>query len=386
MNQSPTSYDLVIAGAGAAGLSLLMRLMQNGYLQHRQVLLIDREDKNLNDRTWCFWEQGPGFFERLVYRSWSSVGFYSNDYSSVIDMAPYRYKMIRGIDFYNYCKQEIQNCPQVHWVKGIVNELNADEQGVRLKLNGQDHFYKGAKAFSSIPRVITDQPNALHLLQHFKGWVIRTDAPRFHTGEATLMDFRVDQQHGTAFVYVLPFSAHEALVEYTLFTPSLLQSSQYEEGLRHYIQHTLEIAQYTIREEEFGIIPMTNTRFAQQVNGVFQLGTAGGQTKASSGYTFRFIQKQSEQLAAALLENKKIEGIGTSPARFRFYDEVLLYVLQHELYPGHKIFSRLFQKNPPSRVFRFLDNESSITSELKLISTLPVRPFLKAAMKKRSPY
>lgn len=387
MNNQPTSYQLIIAGAGASGLSLLMRLISNGYLEKNRVLLIDKDEKVQNDRTWCFWETNAGFFEDIVYRRWSKLDFFSNDFSGPLTIAPYQYKLIRGIDFYTYCFNAVKVHPNITWWKASVQSMTATAQGVRIKTEGEEEkWFAGAQAFSSIPVPVTNQPNAIHLLQHFKGWVIQTEQPRFDPARATLMDFRISQQHGTAFVYVLPFSQREALVEYTLFTPSLLQPQQYDEGLKEYIQQYLKLTGYTVKEQEFGVIPMTNTRFPRRVDGVFQLGTAGGQTKASSGYTFQFIQKQSDRLAVALLHGKSIEEAGKTAARFRFYDEVLLEVLYRQLYPGHRVFARLFRANAAAQVFRFLDNESRLPAELRLISSLPTWPFLKAALQKKSPY
>jgi len=97
--QAFRSYDYVIAGAGCAGMSLLMRLISNGLTSGKRILLIDRDKKKKNDRTWCFWEKGEGFFEPVVYRKWSSIGFFSKDYNKQMEIAPYRYKMIRGADF-----------------------------------------------------------------------------------------------------------------------------------------------------------------------------------------------------------------------------------------------------------------------------------------------
>ena len=172
----------------------------------------------------------------------------------------------------------------------------------------------------------------------------------------------------------------EALVEYTLFTPSLLKPEQYDIELKNYLSDFLGITDYSIKDEEFGIIPMTNEKFHFKKNG-WQIGTAGGQTKASSGYTFQFIQKQSQAIVNCLLAGKPLDSIQPAPGRFRFYDNTLLYILYHGKMPGDKIFSRLFKKNKPQQVLRFLDNESSLAEELKIISTLPTWPFLKAALK-----
>ena len=58
-----------------------------------------------NDRTWCFWEDSAGLFETIVHRRWSKLWFHgkAEPFSRLHDIDPYQYKMIRGVDFYNYC-------------------------------------------------------------------------------------------------------------------------------------------------------------------------------------------------------------------------------------------------------------------------------------------
>src|SRR5688572_6272397 len=89
------SYDFIICGAGCAGLSLLMRMLRSGKFSDKKILLIDKEAKTKNDRTWCFWETGAGFFEEVVCKKWDTISFLSNDYSSSFTIDPYHYKMIR---------------------------------------------------------------------------------------------------------------------------------------------------------------------------------------------------------------------------------------------------------------------------------------------------
>ena len=94
-------YDYIITGAGCAGLSLLRRMMAHPFFSSRKILLIDKEQKNNNDRTWCFWEQQPGLFEEIVYHRWQQIDFYSDHFSARFDLAPYQYKMIRSMDLYS---------------------------------------------------------------------------------------------------------------------------------------------------------------------------------------------------------------------------------------------------------------------------------------------
>jgi lycopene beta-cyclase len=195
-----------------------------------------------------------------------------------------------------------------------------------------------------------------------------------------MMDFRIEQQYGTSFVYTLPLSATVALVEFTLFTKELLQPGQYDEELKKYIGSFLKIADYKVTAEEVGVIPMTNEKFPFAGKG-WQIGMAGGQTKPSTGYTFQFIQKQSQQIVDCLVAGRDLKEMATVPKRFRFYDNTLLYILYHDKVPGKKIFTDLFKKNKPRQVLRFLDNESSLKEEIKIIAALPAWPFLKAAIK-----
>ncbi|MES1216592.1 MAG: lycopene cyclase family protein [Bacteroidota bacterium] len=375
-------FDFIFAGAGCASLSLLMRMIDSGKFSEKKILLIDKAPKIYNDRTWCFWEKENGFFEEIVFKRWDNMEFLSETYSAPLNIKPYQYKMIRGIDFYNYCFGKIAKCPNIEILYGDITSILQKDNKVIIDINDEQFDTKDAIVFNSIYNPSVKQSDATYLLQHFKGWIIETELPAFNPSKGTFMDFRVHQQHGTAFAYVLPLSETKALVEYTLFTGKLLDKQKYDEELRSYISNLLKIDKYKIPDEEFGVIPMTNEKFNFYKNGIYNIGTAGGQTKASSGYTFRFIQKQSRLIVDCLINGKSLQAIPSTPGRFNFYDTVLLRLLDKGKLSGAAIFSKLFQRNKASAVFKFLDNETSIPEELKIISTLPALPFLKAAIQK----
>lgn len=359
-------------------------MIGSGKFKEKKILLLDKEPKTKNDRTWCFWEKEKGFFEEVVYRKWNSISFFSNEYSSLMNIAPYQYKMIRGIDFYNYCFDEIRKHNNVEIVYGDVKgwEHHGKDETTTWRIDDTVTrlFDVNTHIFNSIYKPGEPDKKAIRLLQHFKGWVIETSKPYFNPGEATIMDFRVRQDNGTTFAYLLPFTETTALVEYTLFSKALLAKEQYDAELKDYIGSYLGIHDFVVKEEEFGVIPMTNERIYFGYDG-WQIGTAGGQTKASSGYTFQFIQKQSARIVEYLIAGRSLNELPRTAGRFRFYDNTLLYILYHNTLPGEKIFTRLFKKNKPQQVLKFLDNESSLKDELKIISTLPTWPFLKAAIK-----
>ena len=371
-------YDYIIAGAGCAGLSLAMHLIHSGKFRDKNILLVDQHPKQSNDRTWCFWQTGKSLFEPIVYKQWQQLFFYGDAFSKQLNIEPYKYKMIRGIDFYDFCLEEINRQPNFTVRFDKVEHVFSSDITTGIMLNG--NAIHAEYIFNSI---LFQKPqlseNEYWLLQHFKGWIIETENNVFQPEVATLMDFRIDQQWGTAFCYVLPFTKNRALVEYTVFSPQVLPKEQYDVGLKNYLEQILQLGSYKILDEEFGVIPMTNFEFDAGQNNIINIGTAGGQTKGSSGYTFNFIQKHSNELVQQLMRGKH-PSLKTGSRRFSFYDSVLLNILYKNTLPGKLIFTRLFQKNQTSKVLRFLDNETSVADELKIISTLPTWPFTKAAL------
>jgi len=378
-------FDLIIAGAGCAGLSLLMQLQDQGYTKTKKILVLDRAPKQGNDRTWCFWEEGQGIFEELVVQSWEEVMFYGPEtrpWEGNLKLKPYRYKMIRSEGFYRHCMERLRKDPAVTVLYAPITEINNLPEGGASVMAGGNTYRAQYVCSSILPEEPVLGAEEHYLLQHFKGWVVETPHPVFDPSKATLMDFRVSQKEGTTFVYVLPLSPHKALVEYTLFTENLLEQEQYEEALRQYMKQFLGMpaGAYRIAEEEYGVIPMTNHRFRAVDGAIVYIGTAGGQTKASSGYTFHFIQKHSQKLAAVLCAGGDPKEADQFSARHHFYDSVLLRILRYRICEGGEIFTKLFQRGSAPVVFRFLNNESHFVQDLDVMRRLPILPFSKAAL------
>jgi len=373
-------YNYIISGAGASGLSLLARMIQSNRFINKKILVIDKDDKSRNDRTWSFWEKNPGFFEPIVYRRYNQLWFHAPGYSALNDINPYEYKLIRGIDFYRYCFDLIKSQSNIEIIHAGVDNLHSDEQETYAIVGNEK--YTADYIFNSI---LFDKPpiqdNQYYLLQHFRGWIIQTPQPVFKPGEATLMDFRLPQEKGTAFVYMMPFSSSEALIEYTVFSESVFEDQQYHESLRNYISDVLGIREYKIVEEEAGAIPMTNYPFSKFDRNIINIGTAGGQTKASSGYTFQFIQKQSDRIVDTMINTgKPFYSEPVSDKRFELYDATLLNILYNRKISGASIFTDLFRKNDMRTVLKFLDNETSVMEEMGLVSVLPKKHFIVAAI------
>ena len=376
-------YDYIIAGAGCAGLSLLMRMINDSFFASKKILVIESAIKNTNDRTWCFWETEPGIFEPIVHHQWKKLDFFSNYFSGSLDINPYTYKMIQGIDFYQFVMNAAAAYKNVSWLNAQINSINNSSDLVNAQVLLEDGTVIVAeKVFNSILFApIKVAQHQFYFQQHFKGWLIETTKPCFDVTKATFMDFRVGQEHGTTFMYVLPVAANKALIEYTLFTEQLLEKSAYDLALKNYIKDFLKIDDYTIEHEEFGIIPMTNAALPRQDRNIIYIGIAGGQAKASSGYAFKFIQKRTAGIIDALKNGASLSASSFNARKGYLYDSVLLRVLHERKLNGDLVFASIFKNIKAVDVLKFLDNESSLFADIRIMNSVPTGVFLPAAIK-----
>ncbi|WP_026450432.1 lycopene cyclase family protein [Aequorivita capsosiphonis] len=376
-------YDYIIAGSGCAGLSLLFRMLKDPILKNKKILVIDKSKKTDNDRTWCYWEEGTGLFEAIVTHEWRRLQFLTSEFIKEFHLENYSYKMIKGLDFYSYVlsfAEEFENVVfKQEAIKSIQTETNAALVETENGKYTSDYVFNSTSLFN--PEI--NKENSL--LQHFEGWVIKTKEPTFNSEVGTLMDFRLDQKNGATFMYVLPTSSTEALVEYTLFSPALLKKEEYKLALKEYIKNYLHIDDYEILHTEFGVIPMSLAKFSRTTDAselIINIGTAGGHTKASSGYTFQFIQKNTERIISQLqLSGNPNVKMTFREKMFQWYDRTLLEVLISNKMKGKEVFSLLFGKRSPEMILKFLANESSLVDDIKIMSSLPIGPFLSAGVK-----
>lgn len=371
-------YDYIIIGAGAAGLNIAIRFATDSYFSDHRILIIDKDDKVTNDRTWSFWEKGPSKRDKFVTKQWTKGVFYSDEKKHELFIYPYIYKTVRSSDFYDYARTIISKAKHITWSKEKVQSI--DEGNVTCT----DHCYSAGHIFDS--RVSDDFSQNSHkyssLIQHFKGWFIKTDQKVFDPDEFIMMDYRLRWQDQTSFTYVLPFTENYALVEFTLFNQKLLTDEEYDLMLKTYIKDFLKIDTYEIVEVEQGTIPMTDYPFHKgHSEFVTKIGTAGGWVKPSSGYSFRNANRQSKKIIDNL-KNGKIPYEGIIKKRFRKYDSTLLDVLCRKNELGAYIFETLYTKHPMPTIFEFLDEKSSLIDEVRIMNSLNLPEFRKAFFKK----
>ncbi|MDF7821471.1 lycopene cyclase family protein [Runella sp. MFBS21] len=371
-------YDFIIAGGGLAGLSLAYYMNQT-ILREKSILIIDQDTKTKNDRTWCFWEKdGTTPFDSIVHRQWKNVFFHGTNYSDKLDLGPYTYKWLKGVDFYNFVKTNLLTNSNIVFVQERIERLIDTPAGGFIIT--PDNQYLGEYVFDSIKPLKLDLADCHNLLQHFKGWEIVTDKPVFDTHCPTMMDYRVAQKGvGVRFMYILPESPTRAMVEYTVFSDKLLSPDEYDAELHQYIKDFLKIENFTIEHEEFGVIPMTDEPTPQHPGEhIVRIGTAGGYVKASTGYAFQRTQRFTQELVRNLVTvGKPLHTPPTLRTRFKsLMDSTLLNVLLYNRAPGKDVFTALYKKNPTPLLFSFLDEDTSFAEDFRIMRTVPLGAFI----------
>ena len=375
-------YDYIICGGGASGLSIASGLSQDSYFLNKKILIIDPEfPKKADDRTWCFWENEKSQWDDLTFHKWEKVIFKSKEIDKVISLNPLRYKMLKSMSYYNKGNEIVLKNSNIKSLKEKV--IDVKDNGNYCEVITENGHYSSTKVFNSILnwKLLKDNKKYPLLIQHFEGWFIKTEEDIFNEKEATFMDFSIEQNSNTRFMYVLPFSKREALVEYTLFSKDILDKKGYESAIVDYLKKA-GIKNYTVTNKESGKIPMTGFPFHKQNSkNIIYIGSAGGWSKPSTGYTFKNIERKSKTLLKFLKKQDNFKKYSRR-TRFWFYDLIFLDVLYQNNHLGRKLFTEMFKNNPPELIFKFLDEKSNFIDELKIMSSFSTSIFIKTILKR----
>ena len=348
-------FDYVILGGGCAGLSLAYHLDINNKIENKTLAIVEMREEYKRDKTWSFWKITDHNFDDCIIKSWNNftINIKSETYEVLNKEYPYQ-TIDSGLFYQKILKQLKQN-------KNIEFFKNTNE----LKL-------KNSIIFNSFP---TKGNYVNELWQHFKGLEIETTKNIFDDEIFNLMDFDCDQKKNVHFFYTLPFAKNKALIETTWLSKMNEKSlKDYDIQLETYIKDTLKIKDYKINYEEEGAIPLFYPRNKVDKNKI-NIGSSGGMTRLSTGYTFLNIQEHSKYLVNNIdqIQNVKPYHIGK---KYEFLDKIFLNVLKSHPDKMPKIFLNMF-KAPPKKVIKFLSNKSNIFDDLSIIFKMPKWIFVK---------
>lgn len=384
--------DLVIAGAGCAGLSLAVQIALQARRRGRRcprVVLVEPRTRYVRDRTWCYWRFADHPFSPAVSHRWTRWLVRANSRTVVRGSARHPYEHLPADGFYAMSQEILAGCPEIELRLGC-EVLAIAERGDEVEVTTSTGTLRTPLLCDSRPPAPT-RPKAgeeVDLLQHFVGWEVEAPRAVFDPETAVLMDFAVIQARGLHFMYVLPFSPTRALVESTYISPVPLAGNCYEDDLRDYLRRRYVLAadEVAVTRCEQGAIPMT-TRPAQTRRGprVIHLGIRGGLARGATGYAFQAIQRFSAALAAELLARPGAPPRLPAPysAAAVAMDRVLLAHLQREPSRGPPLLFGLFEKVPPEVLCRFLSDHAGPLDYPRVMLATPMAEMTAAVLRSR---
>ena len=276
-------------------------------------------------------------------------------------------KMIKAKDYHQKLQDEIEESADIEFITDEIRKIDP----VTMKAKGLKKSYGATHFFDSrVDPSYLESKKHTTIFQHFKGWEVETEKPVFTPDSFTMMDYRIKYPDATAFTYILPFTEKKALVEYTFFSPFLTEDKVYDEMLQQYFEKILKTKDFQIKSTETGVIPMTDFPFDKaNTEQITKIGTGGGWVKPSTGYSF----KNTEKRIGKIIENiksGKLPGENLINNKFRKYDAIFLDVLAQNNQKGEEIFTKFYKKNSPQDIFRYLDEETSVSEDLKIMLSL----------------
>ena len=349
-------FDYVIIGGGCAGLSLAYELEIHNKLSNKTMAIIEPREKYKRDKTWSFWKTFDHNFNDCVIKNWNNFSINTASNSHELRSEEFPYQSIDSGKFYNKINSKLSKNKNISFFKNQ-NEINLENSIV----------------FNS---VFEDETDKSKLWQHFQGVEIETPSNIFDDEILNLMDFNCDQKNNVHFFYTLPFNKNRALIE-TTWLSNLENHSlmDYDYQLENYIKNNLGIKNYKINFTEKGAIPLFRNLFKNGKTKI-NIGSAGGMTRLSTGYTFLNIQEHSRYIRHNIEKIKKTK-IFTLGNKYEFLDNVFLRVLEKNPEKMSNIFFNMFQA-PPNTVIKFLSNKSNVLQDLNIISKMPKLTFIKS--------
>ncbi len=365
-------YDYIIAGAGAAGMQLALAMAEDAFFQTKSILIIEASSAAHTDKRWCYWECDAKQWDALVEHTWHTVAVRTMQGEYVLPLKEYTYKMLRAEAFFNYARTRLEAAPHITWCTDRIVSVQNDIHP--MSLQGEKGTYFAKHLFDSRVEEPKGAParGQVNLYQHFLGWEVETESDVFNPDCVELMDFRFAKPGTCSFMYVLPYTKRKALVEFTVFSATVWESSDYESALRTYLgKHA-----YKVVGKEEGVIPMSTMPF-QQSGGPFhtKIGTAGAWVKPSTGYSFMASGEKIKQVLSNIKAGLPPEHRLIKP-RFRYYDRLLLDILYRDNAQGPALFDTLYRKNKIQVLFRFLDEKTHFGEELGIMARFNPIPFI----------
>jgi lycopene beta-cyclase len=370
-------YNLAILGGGCAGLSLAMRLAEAG-LTTPSTLVLEKNANYTNDRTWCFWDEENPELKNWADHSWLNFEIKNGIKTFTKNCRNNAYLMLSAQTFYERSLAKIAENKQ-----GVTMLTNQDILEV-TKIHNQTWRIITATGIYTADKVVDTRPNKQIkdedslLWQSFIGFEVEASRDTFDAHTFVLMDFDTTFSEGLGFVYVIPYSANRALIEYTIFAGQSFTNNQLREYIKPALLKYLKDIEYKILRTEYGKLPMGNKKINKTNDPSYiYAGLYAGAARPSSGYAFQRIQRWAKNCAHALISHQLLTAPEKDPWILASMDDFFLNVLKSNPQFSIALFYNFFLRCETPTVIRFLSDHASILDYLFIIASMPKLLFLK---------
>ncbi|MET4052433.1 lycopene beta-cyclase [Frigoribacterium sp. PvP054] len=375
----PRTVDVAVVGGGCSGLAVAGELSRRA--PELEVLVLEGRTRP-DPRVWCSWDDGSDPVPEARSASWDRWEVRTRAGISTGTDPDHPYRMVRAEDRREAVDRRLAES-RVAVVDGAaVHDFD------RRAHDGRHVLQTGAGTVEA--RLVVDatghdplpspQHGAVLLHQRFVGLWISTARPVFDPTTVTLMDFTDAPDDQVRFVYVLPVSPTEALVESTVFTPERRSSIDFRAHVRDYVHRRwgLEPHEWTVTGSESGCVPMTDAA-PPRPGGDATIATVAGVVRPSSGYGYARAHRHAPTVVDHLLDGTPAPAFRDT-WRTRALDAVFLRFLRDRPDAAPEAFRRLFTL-PGPLVVRFLTERSTPRDELRIVLVLPKAPFVAALLR-----
>jgi lycopene beta-cyclase len=392
-----TNGDLIIIGAGAAGLTLMLALDELDY--PHKVTVLERNKGPLNDRIWSFWDSSSGptyipeYIKSIVAHNWSSWTLSTPQQSYLMSNSSFAYCSLRSEDLSSLAQKRANAKPNFNIIYNC-NVASIIGKGDMCRVDAEQKQFIANKIIDTRPPPI--QENHAGLLQCFYGEEVFVDADIFEPSAVKLMHQIKCSELGIEFVYILPFSKNRALVEFTCFSPKIVDKLILKTRLKEALEHIIKHHQYVIERSETAILPMYPINQNNQLSkhssinhqNIAYAGIAGGALRASTGYSFLSSQRWATQCALSLHKHNALAKHAPINFIYTAMDKILLRVLLNDISMGVIVFEQMFKKVKPDRFVRFMSQQASFIDIIAVIMAMPKIPFCKVVVQSlvKSPF
>lgn len=385
--------DLVVLGGGCAGLSLATRLASSGNNKLKVVVLESRSSYE-HDRAWCMFGDATTAGRADVQHTWPAMRVASSGVSVLFNCTAAPYQMVHSGKFYQQAQATLAQSKLIDLRLGVHLSDQPQKRDNVWQICSDAGTIASRLVIDTRPAIAPVRGGA-RLWQSFYGQEIQCVSDCFDPACGDLMDFSaagscagVDALGGAVcFVYVLPTTARQALVEFTVFGPDPLGPEQLRGLLKHALAQRTGGARFAVRRSEHGVLPMGLTSAIRGTalpdpTYVFAGVTAGG-ARPSSGYAFARIQRWAAQCAQSLAVNGLPVGHLNDGWVLRAMDALFLRLVRAHPRAAPDLFAALFASASPQSVIRFLNDSGSRVDTFRVVRALFPGPLLRALLRRK---